>query len=134
MPTYRELPETPLSNPELAKEYPIRLSVAGRFNPMYHSEYRVPGCGTRSMWPDPIVQIHATDARDLGIRDGDWVWIETLRGRIRQRAKLEWGITRGVAIAQMSCAVPRTARRRAVEPGRVRVQRQRAHRRRLRNT
>ena len=30
--------------------------------------------------------------------------------------------------------VPRTARRRAVEPGRVRVQRQRAHRRRLRNT
>ncbi len=106
VPTYRELPETPLSNPELAKEYPIRLSVAGRFNPMYHSEYRVPGCGTRSMWPDPIVQIHATDARDLGIRDGDWVWIETLRGRIRQRAKLEWGITRGVAIAQMSWWFP----------------------------
>lgn len=106
IPRYRELPETPLSNPELAKKYPLRLTVGGRFNPMYHSEYRVPGCGTRSMWPDPIMQMHATDARDLGIRDGDWVWIETPRGRIRQRAKLEWGIVRGSVIAQPSWWFP----------------------------
>jgi anaerobic selenocysteine-containing dehydrogenase len=106
IPYYRELPETPLSNPELAKEFPLRLTCGGRWFPMHHSEFRVPGYGTRSMWPDPIVQIHVTDARNLGIRDGEWVWIETPRGRIRQVAKLEWGIVRGVVIAQPSWWFP----------------------------
>ena len=106
IPHYRDLPETPRSNPALAEEYPLRLTTGGRWNPMYHSEYRVPGCGTRSMWPDPTVQLHASVARDLGIRDGDWVWIETPRGRIRQKAKLEWGIVRDVVIAQASWWFP----------------------------
>lgn len=106
IPAYRELPETPRSNPELAKKYPFRLTVGGRWNPMFHSEWRVPGCGTRSMWPDPIVQIQVTDARIAGIRDGDWVWIETPRGRIRQRAKLEWGLKRGTVMAQPSWWFP----------------------------
>jgi anaerobic selenocysteine-containing dehydrogenase len=106
IPFYRELPETPLSDPELAEEYPFRLFVGGRWQPMHHSEFRVPGCGTRSMWPNPIVQIHVSDARNLGIRDGDWVWIETKRGRIRQVAKLEWGIVRGVVAAQPSWWYP----------------------------
>ncbi|GHT78297.1 hypothetical protein FACS1894104_1300 [Actinomycetota bacterium] len=106
IPSYRELPETPISNPELAKEYPLVLSVGGRWSPMHHSEFRVPGFGTRSQWPNPIVQMHVSDARDLGIRDGEWVWIETPRGRIRQVVKLEWGIVRGTAIAQPSWWLP----------------------------
>ena len=106
IPFYRELPETPLSNPELAREYPLRLTVGGRWVPMFHSEFRVPGCGTRSMFPDPIVQMHITDARNLGIRNGDWVWIETPRGRIRQRAKLGWDIIQGTVQAQPSWWYP----------------------------
>lgn len=106
IPKWRFLPETPESAPELAAEYPLRLTIGGRWNPMFHSEWRVPGCGTRSMWPDPIVQIQMTDARKLCIRDGDWVWIETPRGRIRQRAKLEWGLKRGTVIAQPSWWYP----------------------------
>ena len=106
IPSYTELPETPLSNPELAREFPLRLVCGGRWSPMHHSEFRVPGCGTRSIWPNPIVQLHASDARNLGIRDGDWVWIETKRGRIRQVAKLEWGIVRGVVVAQPSWWLP----------------------------
>jgi anaerobic selenocysteine-containing dehydrogenase len=31
------------------------------------------------------VQIHPETAREAGIQDGDWVWIETPRGRIRQK-------------------------------------------------
>ncbi|MDR2109562.1 MAG: molybdopterin-dependent oxidoreductase [Coriobacteriales bacterium] len=106
IPEWNFLPETPEANPQLAERYPFRLTIGGRWNPMFHSEWRVPGCGTRSMWPDPIVQIQITDARDLGIRDGDWVWIETPRGRIRQKAKLEWGLKQGTVIAQPSWWYP----------------------------
>jgi anaerobic selenocysteine-containing dehydrogenase len=106
MPTYRELPETPVSNPELAKEYPIILTTGGRFAPMFHSEHRVPGTGTREMHPWPIFQIHAETARDMGIRDGDWCWLETPRGRIKQTAKLGFDIARGTIIAQPSWWYP----------------------------
>jgi anaerobic selenocysteine-containing dehydrogenase len=106
LPSYRELPETSISNPELAKEYPMCLTIGGRWFPMYHSEYRLPGYGTRSQWPDPTFLIHAQDARAMGIRDGDWCWIETPRGRIRQRAKLEHGIVRGSVQVQPSWWFP----------------------------
>ena len=106
LPYYTELPETPLSNPELAKKYPLRLTVGGRIAVLYHSEQRVPGHGTRDVYPWPIVQINHEDARELGIRDGEWVWIETPRGRIRQKAKLDMGIVKGVVIAQASWWFP----------------------------
>jgi anaerobic selenocysteine-containing dehydrogenase len=106
LPFYRELPETPLSNPELAKEYPMRLTIGGRISTLYHSEQRVPGQGTRSMWPWPTVQIHIEDARKYGIRPGDWVWIETPRGRIRQKAQVDMGIVKGVVQAQPSWWYP----------------------------
>ena len=34
------------------------------------------------------MQIHPQTARDLGIKEGDWVWIETPRGKIKQKATL----------------------------------------------
>ncbi len=106
LPYYREPIESPLSNPELAKKYPLRLTTGGRFVPMFHSEFRVPGYGMRSMWPYPTCQLNVTDARDLGIRDGDWVWIETERGRIRQKAKLEFSMKPGVVSIQPSWWYP----------------------------
>ena len=33
----------------------------------------------------PIAEIHPATAERHGIRDGDWMWIETRRGRTRQR-------------------------------------------------
>lgn len=106
LPFYRDLPESVLGNPEMAKEYPFQLTIGGRFVPMFHSEFRVPGGGTRSMWPWPMLQMHVTDGRNNGIRDGDWVWIETPRGRIRQRAKLGWDIKQGTVQAQPSWWYP----------------------------
>ncbi len=106
LPSYRELPETPVSDPDLAKEYPIILTTGGRWSPMFHSEHRVPGIGTREMFPWPIFQIHLETARDLGIRDGDWCWIESPRGRVRQRARLGFDIAPGTIIAQPSWWYP----------------------------
>ncbi|MFH0728719.1 MAG: molybdopterin-dependent oxidoreductase [Pseudomonadota bacterium] len=106
LPAYREPAESPLSSPELAKEFPIILTTGGRFAPMFHSEHRVPGTGTREMHPWPIFEIHLETARDLGIRDGDWCWIETPRGRIRQIARLGVALRPGTIIAQPSWWYP----------------------------
>jgi thiosulfate reductase/polysulfide reductase chain A len=38
--------------------------------------------------PDPLVEIHPDTARELGIADGEWVYIETRRGVIKQKAKV----------------------------------------------
>jgi thiosulfate reductase/polysulfide reductase chain A len=77
-------PEEPSEKPG---KYPL-LNLSGvRTMPYHHSEYRhVPEF--RQMHPDPIVEIHVDTARKKGISDGDWVWIETLVGRCRQRARL----------------------------------------------
>lgn len=87
LPHYEEPPETPVSQPELAKRYPFILITGARFRPMHHSEHRQIG-SLRRLYPYPTAEINPETARRLGIGEGDWVVIETLRGKIKQRAKL----------------------------------------------
>jgi anaerobic selenocysteine-containing dehydrogenase len=86
LPTYHELPETPYSEPDLAKEYPLIFTTwkAGDF---IHSQYRQIA-SLRDCHPEPFVSIHPETADKLGIREGDIVHIETKRGRIKQKAAL----------------------------------------------
>jgi len=105
LPYYAEPNESPYSTPELAREYPLKLSTGGRLSCYFHSQYRqIPWL--REIQPYPLVQIHPDTAGELGIKDGDWVWIETLRGRIKQKAKLFAGIDPRVVIAQASWWYP----------------------------
>jgi len=99
LPRYYEPPESPISTPELAKEYPLVLTTGGRFLPMYHSEHRQIE-SLRRQHPEPIAQINPQTAVELGIDDGDWIWIETPRGRIRQKCQFFKGIDPRVAHAQ----------------------------------
>ena len=96
LPHYEEPPESPVRTPEVAKEYPLILTTGGRFSPMYHSEFRQWGIGSREKHPDPLMDIHPETAQELGINDGDWAYIETRRGRIKQRARINPGILRDV--------------------------------------
>lgn len=90
LPTYHEPPETPYSAPELAKEYPL-IFVSSKCDVYQHSSGRqIPSL--RGSHPDPIVQINDKTAEKLGVADGDWVFIETKRGRITQKAKLSASI------------------------------------------
>ena len=50
--------------------------------------------------PEPLVEIHPKTAKAADIQDGDWVWIETLRGRIMQKAKVTDGIKPNVVNVQ----------------------------------
>jgi thiosulfate reductase/polysulfide reductase chain A len=95
LPAYRESFENPVSTPDLAKKFPLMLITGGRFQPMFHSEHRQIEV-VRRRHPHPLVQIHPDKGRELGISDGDWVWIETLRGKIRMKCQLFNGIDRRV--------------------------------------
>ena len=87
LPYYEEPPEGPISTPEMWKEYPLILNT-GRRTPVYfHSEHRqLPWL--RQLEPDPTVEIHPDTAKPLGIKTGDWVYIENKKGRIKSRAKV----------------------------------------------
>ncbi len=99
LPYYREPPESPISTPELSDAYPLILTTGGRSQYYFHSEYRqIPSL--RKQDPDPRVEIHPETADKAGIQEGDWVWIETLRGRIKQRAKVTDGIKPNVVNVQ----------------------------------
>jgi anaerobic selenocysteine-containing dehydrogenase len=86
LPTYYEPPETPYSDPELAKEYPF-IFMTWKRKPYRHSGGRQIA-SLRGSHPEPIIMIHPETADKLGIKEGDWVYIETKRGRIRQKANL----------------------------------------------
>ncbi len=87
LPVYREPVESPASNPQLAEQYPLILMATGKFMPFYHSELRQIQSAIREQ-PDPVADIHPKTAAELSISDRDWIWIETRRGKIKQRARL----------------------------------------------
>jgi len=105
MPFYEEPPESPVSTPEIAREYPLILNTGGRFMPMHHSEFMQKELG-RVKHPDPLMDIHPDTAQELGISNGDWVYIETRRGRIKQRARYNPGMLRSVVNCQSSWWFP----------------------------
>jgi len=90
LPTYREPPETPYSDPELVKEYPL-IFTSWKSAPYRHSGGRQIA-SLRDSHPDPLTYINPQTAHELGIRHGDWVYIETKRGRIRQKAALSTAV------------------------------------------
>jgi len=91
LPYFEEPPESPVSTPEIATEFPLILTTGARSRAFFHSEHRqVPLL--RSMHPDPITEIHPQTAGKLGIKDGDWIYIENRYGKCKQRAKLTEGI------------------------------------------
>ncbi len=87
LPIYREPPETPYSAAELAKEYPFIILISWKMAPYRHSGGRQIS-SLRGAHPEPLALIHPQAARELEISDGDWIYIETKRGRIKQRARV----------------------------------------------
>jgi thiosulfate reductase/polysulfide reductase chain A len=106
LPYYEEPAESPVRTPEVAKEYPFILITGGRFMPQYHSEFRHWGMGAREKSPEPIADINTKDAKKLSIRNGDWIYIETRRGRIKQKARVSNKIKAGVVNVQSSWWFP----------------------------
>ncbi len=99
LPKYTEVPESPVSRPDLAEKYPYILNAGLRTPTFFHSANRmIPWL--REIRPDPLVEIHPETAEKHGIEEGDWVYLESPRGRVRQRAKLNDGIDPRVVVAE----------------------------------
>jgi anaerobic selenocysteine-containing dehydrogenase len=104
LPTYYEPPETPWSAPELLAEYPFV------FTTRKDGSYRHSGgrqiASLRGTHPEPTTSVHPQTAEKLGIADGDWIYIETRRGRIKQRAVLSADIDPRVVVADYAWWFP----------------------------
>ncbi len=84
LPKYEESVETHVSNPKLAKRYPLILGT-GPFKPDMKSCLRaIPAFQER--YPYPAVEINETDAEKRRIETGDRVVIKTARGSVQMRA------------------------------------------------
>lgn len=87
LPIYRDPPESPVSTPDMAEKYPLILTTGGRLPQYFHSELRQVD-SLRETHPDPLVEIHPETAKERGIDEGNWVFIENERGKIKQKAKV----------------------------------------------
>lgn len=91
LPTFREPPESPYSTPELAKDYPLILTTGGRAPTDMHSEMSyIPWL--RELLPDIPVEINPQTAAQYGIKDGEMIVLESLRGGIKIKAKITEGV------------------------------------------
>ena len=95
LPVYREPLESPLSTPDLAREYPLVLNTGSRVPMFTHSKLReLPSL--RRLMPFPLVNLHPRDAAVQGISGGDEVDLESAHGRIRLRANVTEDVLPGV--------------------------------------
>ncbi|MDR1712897.1 MAG: molybdopterin-dependent oxidoreductase [Coriobacteriales bacterium] len=111
-PRFVEPPHGPIADPDLYQdENSFTLTTGRRQGTYFHSEHRqLPWC--RELWPVPRLEMNPVDAERIGVKQGDWVWIETdfdeevkaINGgeppRIRQVVDLYYGIAPGVANAE----------------------------------
>jgi anaerobic selenocysteine-containing dehydrogenase len=99
LPKYVELPESPVSTPGLLTEYPYILNAGLRTPTYFHSANRQQPW-LREIRPDPIVEVHPATAKKEGIAEGDWIYIESPRGRAKLRAKIYDGMDPRVIVAE----------------------------------
>ncbi len=77
--------------PPPSAEYPLIAITGRRYPNYYHSAYRNIAW-LREFDPHPLVDINPRTARELGIEDGDLVWIETPYGKAQMFARLTNGV------------------------------------------
>jgi thiosulfate reductase / polysulfide reductase chain A len=95
LPTFKEPPESPDSQPELAQKFPYILTTGSRRREFFHSEHRQIE-SLRRRRPHPIAEIHPATAEPHGIAAGDWIYVSSPRGRIRMKAEVTEDIRKGV--------------------------------------
>ena len=75
------------------------IMTTGSRQPVYfHSEHRqLPWC--RELWPSPRLEMNPNDAARLGLEQGQWIWIRSPWGAIREVVDLYYGIKEGTVNA-----------------------------------
>jgi anaerobic selenocysteine-containing dehydrogenase len=95
LPVYCEPKLSPLSTPEIARDFPLIFTTGSRLPMFIHTRtFRLDW--TNSLRPHPMVDINPADGRDRGIIQEDWVSLSTPRGSIKVRANLTERVPPGV--------------------------------------
>jgi anaerobic selenocysteine-containing dehydrogenase len=94
LPNFIEPPESPVSTPELYKEFPL-IYTHYRLVPYEHSEDRQIE-RARKMEPDPCLEISPETASECGVKEGDWVYLETPRFREERRVQYKVRLAPGM--------------------------------------
>lgn len=92
---YEEPLVSPVSTPELFKEYPLMCISGTRSTHWEHSQGRLLPY-LRSREPDPEVEINPQDSEKNGINHGEWVIIESRKGKVKMKANVTEDIMPGV--------------------------------------
>jgi anaerobic selenocysteine-containing dehydrogenase len=85
LPCHSEPAESPLSTPELARDYPLVLTSFRLLQFVDQQHRNIPRL--RNEVHEPFVEIHPETAGGLRVLDGEWVNVETVAGKIRLKAK-----------------------------------------------
>jgi anaerobic selenocysteine-containing dehydrogenase len=97
LPTYLEPERSPVSSPEVLKEYPLILSTGNRNMYYTHGQFR----GIESLReknPEPYTEMGTETAGRYGIGTGDEIFVETNRGRVRMKARVDGRVAEGVVL------------------------------------
>jgi len=90
------LPAVAIRSPQSAESFPLHLVTyrlmsrpmgGGKDQPWLLEQ---PAVHLRATW-DSWVEVHPETAAKLGIKQNDWVWVESAKGRIKIQAKLYHG-------------------------------------------
>lgn len=99
LPNFKEPALSPVASPEEYEKYPIILMTGARSPVFFHTEHRMID-RLRQFNSDPFVQLSEKTAAELGVSDGQWVWIENPRGRCRERVQITDMVRDGMALGQ----------------------------------
>jgi anaerobic selenocysteine-containing dehydrogenase len=98
MPEYVEPAVSPLSRPDLAAQFPLVLTNA-KFTTYIHSQQRaLPSL--RKASPEPSADIHPETALRFGVKNKEWMMVESPRGAIKIKARVTTNIIPGVVCCQ----------------------------------
>jgi anaerobic selenocysteine-containing dehydrogenase len=91
LPEWREPPESLTGTPELTKKYPLLLSDY-HTSSVYTASWQRNVPYLREILPYPVIHIHPDTANERGIKNGDWVRVESPHGWMKVKAEIYPGI------------------------------------------
>ncbi len=100
MPYWRDVSNIP----SVTEEYPLLMTNAKEDVYMLTGYKQV--AGLRAMKPEPIVEMHPDTGKRIGLKEGTWVYIETSKGRVRQRLAFDPDLDERIIIASFGWWFP----------------------------
>ncbi|MGD9038944.1 MAG: molybdopterin-dependent oxidoreductase, partial [Desulfobacteraceae bacterium] len=94
-------PPLPIFSPlddDSEEEWGMVLTSA-KIHAFFHSMNRnLPSLRKRN--PEPTANLHPDTAKEIDVREGDWIWVENKQGRAKFKVKLNSGINRSVVLGE----------------------------------